>query len=241
MFKTFVNIFKVPELRNKVLFTLFMLAIYRIGYWVPLLGVDQQHFQDLQAQQSKDNSAAGRLASYVSLFSGGTLGQSTVFGLGVMPYISASIIFQLLGTVIPQLEKLQKEGQTGQKKIQEWTRYATIPLCIIQAVFFLSYMQNSGLVQRPFLRAHMAGFWLTGTLALTAGSIFLMWLGEQIDEYGLGNGVSLIILAGITARMPGALGLLAQQTTLTGEGSGVRQITLGRLIFLIACFVFVVA
>src|SRR5271155_2984915 len=146
MFKTFVNIFKVPELRNKVLFTLFMLAIYRIGFWVPLLGVDQQHFADLQAQQSKDTSAAGRLASYVSLFSGGTLGQSSIFGLGVMPYISASIIFQLLGTVVPSLEKMQKEGEQGRKKIQEWTRYATVPLCMVQAIMWMSYMEHGRLV-----------------------------------------------------------------------------------------------
>src|SRR3984957_4012492 len=241
MFKTFINIFKVPELRNKVLFTLFMLAIYRIGYWVPILGVDQQKFQELQKTQSKDNSAAGRLASYVSLFSGGTLGQSTIFGLGVMPYISASIIFQLLGTVVPSLEKLQKEGETGRKKIQEWTRYATIPLCVVQAVFWLGYMQTSALVQKPYLRNHSAAFWLSGTLALTAGSVFLMWLGEQIDEYGLGNGVSLVILAGIVARMPGAVAQLAQQTTLTGQTSGIKQITPGKIIFLAACFVFVVA
>src|SRR6266550_794345 len=176
MFKTFVNIFRVPELRNKVLFTLFMLAIYRIGYQVPLPGVDQQHFADLQSQQSKDNSAAGRLASYVSLFSGGTLGQSTMFGLGVMPYISASIIFQLLGTVIPSLEKMQKEGEQGRKKIQEWTRYATVPLCIIQAIFWMSYMSSTKppLVQRAF--ADTAMFWTWGIFALTAGCIFLMWL-----------------------------------------------------------------
>src|SRR5262245_51420223 len=152
MFKTFVNIFRVPELRNKVLFTLFMLAIYRIGYHVPLPGVDQGKFAEL-AKRSQDDSAAGRLASYVSLFSGGNLSQSTIFGLGVMPYISASIIFQLLATVVPSLEKLQKEGETGRKKIQEWTRYATVPLAAIQAVIWLNYMHSGGrdsLVQSTF-------------------------------------------------------------------------------------------
>jgi preprotein translocase subunit SecY len=240
MFKTFVNIFKVPELRNKVLFTLLMLVIYRIGFWVPILGVDQQHFADMQAQQSKDNSAAGRLASYVSLFSGGTLAQSSIFGLGVMPYISASIIFQLLGTVVPQLEKLQKEGQTGQKKIQEWTRYATIPLCVVQAIFFLGYMQNSGLVQKAYLRNHGTAFWLSGTLAMTAGSIFLMWLGEQIDEYGLGNGISLIILAGIVARMPGAFGLLAKETNFSTTDDPNKPINLGKIVILVLLFVFII-
>src|SRR5205814_791571 len=141
---------RVPELRNKVLFTVMMLVIYRIGFHVPLMGVDQAQFAKIATQQGSDNSAAGRLASYVSLFSGGNLQQSTIFGLGVMPYISASIIFQLLGTVVPSLEKMQKEGEQGRKKIQEWTRYATIPLCVIQAIFWLTYMHNTvpPLVQR---------------------------------------------------------------------------------------------
>src|SRR6185503_13046088 len=142
MFKTLINVFRIPELRNKVLFTLFMLMIYRIGYHVPIPGVDQgafakieQRYQEEERAQregkSEGPSAANRLAQYVSLFSGGNLSQSTIFGLGVMPYISASIIFQLLGTVVPSLEKMQKEGEQGRKKIQEWTRYATVPLCII--------------------------------------------------------------------------------------------------------------
>src|SRR3954467_5649047 len=140
MFKTFINIFRIPELRNKVLFTLFMLAIYRVGFHVPIPGVDQGAFEKIlsQASSNGEESAAPRLANYVSLFSGGSLSQSTIFGLGVMPYISASIIFQLLATVVPSLEKLQKEGETGRKKIQEWTRYATVPLCLIQAIFWLS-------------------------------------------------------------------------------------------------------
>src|SRR5437762_615513 len=144
MFQTLLNIFRVPELRNKVLFTLFMLMIYRLGYHIPLPGVDQGNFAVLQQKQQDtgDTSAAGRLANYVSLFSGGNLSQSTIFGLGVMPYISASIIFQLLTTVMPALEKLQKEGETGRRKIQEWTRYATVPLCVIQAIFWISYMHS---------------------------------------------------------------------------------------------------
>src|ERR1700761_796280 len=140
MFKTLANIFRVPELRNKVLFTLFMLAIYRIGFHVPIPGENLAGFDVIAQKQGQDQGAAGRLASYVSIFSGGSLTQSTIFGLGVMPYISSSIIFQLLGTVVPSLEKLQKEGETGRKKIQEWTRYATIPLAMLQAVMWMSYM-----------------------------------------------------------------------------------------------------
>jgi preprotein translocase subunit SecY len=283
MFQSFLNIFKVPELRNKVLFTLLMLAIYRIGFWVPLPGVDQMQMAEnihpgtkaaLVAQQAlddlkkenapadqiamaqktldaaivkrdssggqSDNSAASRIASYVSLFSGGTLGQSTVFGLGVMPYISASIIFQLLGTVIPSLEKLQKDGDSGRKKIQEWTRYATVPLCILQAIMWLTYMDKQRYVGVGFLHDHFLSFWLTGILLLTAGCVFLMWLGEQIDEYGLGNGVSLIILAGIVSRMPAALELLIHQTNFSAVSDASKPISLGKVATLAALFVFII-
>src|SRR5437773_8474120 len=196
MFKTLINIFKVPELRNKVLFTIFLLIIYRIGYHVPLPGLNQNAM--ITTTGGEEGSPFDRLANYVSLFSGGNLSQSTIFSLGIMPYISASIIFQLLTTVVPSFEKLQKEGETGRKKIQEWTRYATVPLCIIQAIFMLKHMDganpSTSLVQ-PLLQGTFS-FWFTGIVSLTAGCVFLMWLGEQIDEYGLGNGVSLIILAG---------------------------------------------
>ena len=239
MFKTLINIFRIPELRNKVLFTLFMLAIYRIGYFVPLPGVDQEKLA-VRAQQQGDDTAAGRLASYVAMFSGGDLTQSTIFGLGIMPYISASIIFQLLATVLPAMEKLQKEGETGRKKIQEWTRYATVPLCMIQAMFWLGTMR----AQRYVLPEYSSGmtFWVMGIFTLTAGCIFLMWLGEQIDEYGLGNGISLIIMAGIVSRIPSAFVMLGQKADLSlGAGDPSRDINLGKILFLIASFVFIVA
>ena len=248
MFKTFINIFRVPELRNKVLFTLLMLGIYRVGYHVPLPGVDQNSFAEMAKKQQDDSTegtAAGRLASYVSVFSGGNLQQSTIFGLGVMPFISASIIFQLLGTVVPSLEKMQKEGETGRKKIQEWTRYATVPLALVQGIFWLGYMHHPGaggsLVQKYFLYNASASFWVMSLASLTAGCIFLMWLGEQIDEYGLGNGVSLIILAGIVARMPSAIFQLARMTNLQNSGDTTRTITPGKIIFLIGSFIFIVA
>ncbi len=246
MFKTLLNIFRIPELRNKVLFTLFMLAIYRIGYHVPIPGVDQQAMEDILKQQQKSaeeggtgQNAASRLADYVSLFSGGNLQQSTIFGLGIMPYISSSIIFQLLTTVVPALEKLQKEGETGRKKIQEWTRYATVPLCVIQAVFWLSYIQNQQMVIPDFEGSTL--FWVMGIFVLTAGTIFLMWLGEQIDEYGLGNGISLIILAGIVARMPQAIILLIQKSSLTANSATADQISMGKIFFLFGSFVVIVA
>jgi preprotein translocase subunit SecY len=248
MFRTLINMFRIPELRSKVMFTLFMLAVYRIGYHVPIPGVNQEVMKEMM-QTRGDDSAAGRLASYVSLFSGGDLQQSTIFGLGIMPYISSSIIFQLLTTVVPSLEKLQKEGETGRRKIQEWTRYATVPLCMVQGIFWLSYMNGvevslAGKVE-PLVVPELRGttsFWLSGLICLTAGCIFLMWLGEQIDEYGLGNGISLIILAGIVARMPFALITLVQQANFSVSGGDPnRDITMGKIVFLICSFVFVVA
>src|SRR3989337_2292350 len=140
MLATFLNIFKIPELRNKILFTLGMLATYRIGFVVAVPGIAQKA---MGAGMPQGGRGWGDLISTFELFTGGNLSQSTIFGLGIMPYISASIIFQLLVTVVPSLEKLQKEGETGRKKIQEWTRYATVPLCIIQAIFWITFMHNS--------------------------------------------------------------------------------------------------
>lgn len=233
MLQTFLNIFRVPELRNKVLFTLLMLAIYRVGYHIPLGGIDQEQFAEIIRNQSQD-SAAARLGSYLSLFSGGTLQQSTIFGLGVMPYISASIIFQLLATVVPALEKLKKEGQSGQRKIQEWTRYATVPIALLQGAFWLSFISSQHLVLPGF----ETSFWLLGLAALTAGTLFLMWLGEQIDEYGLGNGISLIILAGIVAQMPAAIYTLINRFGLDPSNAS-KDIGIADLITLLLCFVFV--
>lgn len=241
MFKTLINVFKVPELRNKVLFTLFMLAIYRIGYHVPIPGINQDALAAARAN-SGDSTPFDRLANYVSIFSGGNLSQSTIFGLGIMPYISASIILQLLGTVVPSLEKLQKEGQTGHRKIQEWTRYLTVPLCLIQAIFWLSSMFRHGQVLPVFRTDMPIAWWTLALLSLTAGCIFLMWLGEQIDEYGLGNGISLIILAGIVARMPQAFLMLIQQADITGNSAdATRDLGVGKIVFLVFSFVFIIA
>lgn len=242
MFQSLINVFKVPELRNKILFTLFMLLVYRIGYHVTIPGADQEEFARQALKQASDTSAAGRIASYVSLFSGGNLNQSTIFGLGVMPFISASIIMQILSTVIPSLEKLNKEGETGRRKIIEWTRFLTIPICIVQAGMWLSYMDNStpSLVTADL--RHTPTFWACGMLALTAGSVFLMWVGEQIDEYGLGNGTSLIILAGIVARMPTAVVALSKMTSLSVRGTGGdTPLGIGHVIVLAALFVLIIA
>lgn len=237
MLRTFINIFKVPELRNKVLFTLFLLAIYRIGFSVPLPGVDQDQFVKIaEQQQTGESTAVSRVATYISIFSGGNINQSTIFGLGLMPYISASIIFQLAATVIPSLEKLQKEGETGRRKIQEWTRYATVILAVVQGSFWIQYIASQGLISPYFSREAPYTFWLMSLMILTTGTIFLMWLGEQIDEYGLGNGVSLLIMAGILSQLPGAI-FTVVRTFNPSTSANASDIGTADVAFLICSFV----
>ncbi len=245
MWQAFLNIWKIRDLRNKLLFTLAMLFIYRIGSFIPLPGVDQQAIQSWA--ESAREGAVGNLIAFVGIFTGGNLGQSTIFGLGIMPYISAAIIFQLLGSVYEPLKQLQKEGPAGRQKIQEYTRYATVGLCLIQAAFWLKFLSTPGsqggtpLVYAQYLHGVGAAvFWFCGILGLTAGTVFLMWLGEQIDKYGIGNGVSLIITAGILARMPAAIGIIAAGFSRTG-GDMSKPYGIDTVIFLTAAFVIVVA
>jgi len=203
LIQTITNVFRIPELRSKILFTLAMLAVYRIGFWIPVPGVNQEALTQFFEAQVATGAAAGRLAQYVAIFSGGSFGQSTIFGLGIMPYITAAIIFQLFGSVSPKLKAMKEEGPSGQQKIQEWTRYATVGLCLVQALGWLKFITSSGLVYPQW--ANDPVWWIMGVSTLTAGTVFLMWLGEQIDKHGIGNGVSLIIMAGILTGMPGAI------------------------------------
>ena len=238
MFRTFFNIFKIPELRNKLLFTVGLLVIYRIGFAVPLPGVNQERM--MHASRQSSGTGFGQMAETFAMFTGGDLQQSTIFGLGIMPYISAGIIFQLLVTVVPALEKLQKEGESGRKKIQEYTRYATVALCLVQATFWMGYMRQSQYVYPDFQATFV--YWFMGVAALTTGTIFLMWLGEQIDEYGIGNGVSLIIMAGIVARMPNAVIMVIQNASFRMSGGGASNtMDPPKILFLIVSFVAVVA
>src|SRR5437879_3304416 len=172
-----INIFKIPELRLKIGITLLFLVIYRIGFHVPLPVIDQQ--QMMQYMQTASQSALGQILGFVSLFSGGTFMQSTIFSLGIMPYISASIIFQLLASVYPPLEKLQKEGESGRKKINEYTRYATVFICLAQSYMWVGFImrgKNEG--GQELAMAGYTGFWymLTMVVIMTAGTVFLMWI-----------------------------------------------------------------
>jgi preprotein translocase subunit SecY len=173
-----------------------MLAIYRIGFWIPLAGVNQQQMVEAAQKASESASGWGKFLDYASIFSGGSFSQSTIFGLGIMPYITASIIFQLLQSVMPKLQELKREGAAGQAKITEWTRYATVAMCFVQAMMWLKFIAAQGLIKPEFMSpGALLVFYIAGVTALTAGSVFLMWLGEQIDKYGIGNGVSLILTA----------------------------------------------
>nr|WP_303652869.1 preprotein translocase subunit SecY [Paludisphaera mucosa] len=225
-----ITIFKIPELRRKILFTALLLAIYRIGFYVPLPIVNQAQLRNWEEQLN--TNAAGKIFGTVAMFGGTSIGMSTIFGLGIMPYISASIIFQLLGSVVPSLEAMMKEGESGRKRINEYTRYATVVLCAVQSAFWVQYMMSPQMnVVLPQYRDVWHG--LVSVCIMTAGTVFLMWIGEQIDEYGIGNGISLLIMAGILSRLPVALqGLWQNATTrLTPEPGKYGIVTL----VLLAC------
>jgi preprotein translocase subunit SecY len=237
-------VFTIPELRQKILLTLFLLAIYRVGWAIPLPIVDTHRMTSFFGQPGQ--SGLGALFDQVAMFSASRLNQATIFGLGIMPYISASIIFQLLGSVYPPLEKLQKEGESGRKKINEYTRYATVVLCLGQSWMYVKFLTVNSLVHEQFLvNGALPWSWVfAGVLTMTAGTVFLMWLGEQIDEYGIGNGISLLIMAGILARMPYAIydDLIKpiRETGLELGGSGPGGVGVETILVLIVLFVAVI-
>jgi preprotein translocase subunit SecY len=204
MLKAYANIFKVPDLRDKVLFTLMIIAIYRVGAYIPTPGIDGSALA--RFFQSIARTPGGTLFGIMGMFSGGALQKATIFALGIMPYISASIIIQLLTVVIPQLEKIAKEGEEGRKKIIQYTRYGTIVLAIIQTFFISLWLENPNAFQGTVIVPNPGwGFRLMTMLTLTTGTAFIMWLGEQIDQYGIGNGMSIIITAGIIESIPTAI------------------------------------
>jgi preprotein translocase subunit SecY len=231
-------IWQIPELRTKILLTLVMLAIYRVGFQIQLPILDQAAVDSIGSR-----GGIGDMLETVALLSASQLQDVTIFGLGIMPYISASIIFQLLASVYPPLEQLQKEGEAGRKKINEYTRYATFFLCLFQSWFYVeSYVEPQGLVALAFQNAsgQLIWYWkIASVITMTAGTMFLMWLGEQIDEFGIGNGISLLIMAGILARMPAAGYNLLQQASREISGSGT-QLGIEDLVVLAAMFVAVV-
>lgn len=227
MFSAFTNIFKVPELKSRVLFVLGILLVYRIGIHIPVPGVNVDALSNLFKNQSSN------ILGFLNLFSGGALKQSSIFALGVMPYISMSIILQLLTAVIPTLEKLSKEGEMGRRKITQYTRIGTVALCIVQGTgtTYLLRSLGEGVVFHWGL-----GFQVMAVLALTTGTVFIMWLGEQITEYGIGNGMSIIIFAGIVAGLPSQL---LQTFNMTGHEFSLFALIFF-LLFTLALIAFIV-
>jgi len=223
------NIFKIPELKRRILYSLLFLAVYRVGVHIPTPGINSDALASFFAQ------AKGTIFGLIDMFSGGALERLSVFALGIMPYISASIILQLLTVVIPYLDRLQKEGEIGRKKIVQYTRYGTVLLSIIQGFGIAVGLENmTGSAGEMIVLVPGWSFRLMTVITLTAGTAFIMWLGEQITERGIGNGISLIIFAGIVARMPNAI-------ASTYELFRVGQLGIVTLLILIIVMVFVVA
>jgi len=225
------NIFSIPELRKRVIFTLLLLAVYRIGGQIPNPGISSSALAEFWQSQK------GTILGFVDMFSGRYMSKMTIFALGIMPYISASIILQLLTVVWPYLERLSKEGELGRKKITQYTRYGTIAICLIQAWGIALFLQNlkspGGARVVP-----IAGlpFQLLTVLTLTTGTIFVMWLGEQISERGIGNGISLLIFAGIVARFPAGLGEMVTGLR-TGTWNPIKILVLGALMLAVIAFI----
>ena len=196
LIKTLKNIWSIEELRSKILFTLLLLFIYRVGTHIVLPGINPAGLENLADQTS------GGILGLINTFAGGAFSQASIFALGIMPYISASIFVQLMTVLVPQFQKMQKEGESGRKKINQWTRYLTIAVTLVQASAYVAYLRQITAQTGGIIPAYTDYFWLSTVIILTAGTMFVMWLGEKITDKGLGNGTSLIIMVGILARLP---------------------------------------
>ena len=226
MIGTFANLFKIPDLKRKILITAALIAVYRVGAFIPTPGIDgaklAMFFENIAKTQG------GTLFGMINMFSGGAIQRLTIFALGIMPYISASIILQLLTAVVPYLERLSKEGEEGRKKIIQYTRYGTVVLAIIQSFFIALWLENPARFQgMQIVQFPGWPFRVLTVITLTSGTAFIMWLGEQIQEYGIGNGISLIITAGIVSRIPAAIYQLVQLVSpFSPERSQIAPFTL---------------
>ena len=230
LFEAIGNIFRIPDLRKRVLFTLGMLAVYRLGSFVPTPGINIIRWQDFLTRQS------GSIFGFFDLFAGGNIRRLSVFALGIMPYITASIILQLLTVVWPTLERISKEGELGRRKITQYTRYLTLVLAVVQALSIAVWLERQTQIAGglPLVYNPGWGFRFMCVLTLTTGTMFVMWLGEQITERGIGNGMSLIIFAGIVVGLPTAV-------IATFDQMQTGQISLLRVLFLLVMMVAVVA
>jgi preprotein translocase subunit SecY len=228
-FEAVANVFRIPDLRKRVLFTLALLAVYRLGGHIPTPGINLVRWEEFFARNQ------GTIFGFFDLFAGGNIRRLTIFALGIMPYITASIILQLMTVVVPTLEKLQKEGELGRRKITQWTRYLTVILSLIQSFGIaqgLMAMQGNIVIHPGF------SFVMLTMVSLTTGTAFIMWLGEQISDRGVGNGMSLIIFAGIVVGLPSAIGNIYTNTFVTREWNALQLIVI--LIMMAAVVAFIV-
>jgi len=223
--QTLKNIWSIDELRNKIVFTLVLLFIYRVGSYIVLPGIDPNKLSNLA--QSTQSGMLGLLDAFV----GGAFHQASIFALGIMPYISASIFMQLVTILVPQMAKIQKEGESGRKKINQWTRYLTVLVTAFQAAAYIGYLKSPA-NQGALIASYTPYFWVSTVIILTVGTLFVMWLGEKITDKGLGNGTSIIIMIGILARLPQAFG--QEWSSRAVRGGGGLLIFLIEIAFLIA-------
>ncbi len=231
-FEAVANIFRIPDLRKRFLFTLLLLAVYRLGGHIPTPGIDANRLD-----QFFRTAGAGTVFGFIDLFSGGMFRRLTIFALGIMPYITSSIILQLLTVVIPTLEKLQKEGELGRRKITQWTRYLTVILAVVQSVGIATALQSS---EGNFVLNPGLPFILMTVLTLTTGTAFIMWLGEQISERGIGNGMSLIIFAGIVVGLPHAVDEIYTNVFVTRQWNALQLLMILVVMVLVVAFIVLV-
>ncbi len=199
LFTNLKNIWSIEELRDKITFTILLLFVYRLGSFIVLPGIDPNKLSNLS------ESASGGVLGLLDAFVGGAFSKASIFALGIMPYISASIFMQLVTILVPQMAKIQREGESGRKKINQWTRYLTLGVTAFQAAAYIGYLNSPG-NKEALIPGYQGMFWISTVLILTVGTLFVMWLGEKITDKGLGNGTSLIIMIGILARFPQAFG-----------------------------------
>jgi preprotein translocase subunit SecY len=231
LFDTIANMFRIPDLRKRIFFTLGLLAVYRFGGHIPTPGIDANRLAEFFQQNS------GSLFGFIDLFSGGMFRRLTIFALGIMPYITASIILQLLTVVVPTLEKLQKEGELGRRKITQWTRYLTIILAVVQSFGIALTLEKSG---GGFVLNPGVGFMLMTILTLTAGTTFIMWLGEQITERGIGNGMSLLIFTGIVVGLPRAIDNIYDHVFRVRDWTPIHLIVILAVMIAVVAFIVLV-
>ena len=230
--ETLKNIYKIEELRKRILFTLGLLLIYRLGSFVTLPGIDHGVLESFTQSFAEDGKNAGNLMGLLNIFSGGAFSQASIFALGVMPYITASIIIQLLGIMVPYFRKMQREGESGRRKMNQWTRFLTIAVLLLQAPAYLgTQIPTNAIVGGD-------GFIVTSTIILIAGTMFIMWLGEKITDKGIGNGVSLIIMIGILARLPQSF--LTEVMFQTGAQGSIIMLII-EMVFLALVFMLAIA